>query len=76
VVQALCRLIRFRTSHPAFTGELSLSGDGSQLVLMWRHGSESARLDADLAARTATLTWTDDGALHSVASLWECPDLR
>jgi len=73
VVAALCRLIRFRNAHPAFSGEVSLGGDGSQLVLLWRHGSESARLDADLAARTATLTWTEDGALHSVPTLWECP---
>ncbi len=75
VVQALCRLIRFRNAHPAFAGELSLGGDGSQLVMLWRHGSESARLDADLAARTATLSWTEEGSLHTAPSLWDCPDL-
>jgi sucrose phosphorylase len=75
VVAGLCRLIRFRNTHPAFGGELSLGGDGSQLVLLWRHGPESARLDADLATRSATLTWTQDGSLHSVPSLWHCPEL-
>ncbi len=74
VVAALGRLIRFRNAHPAFGGELSLGGDGSQLVMLWRHGSESARLDADLRARTATLSWTEEGSLRTASSLWACPD--
>jgi sucrose phosphorylase len=75
VVRALCRLIRFRNTHRAFTGELSLGGDASQVVMLWRQGSESARIDADLTTRTATLSWTHEGSLHSVPSLWDCPDL-
>jgi sucrose phosphorylase len=74
VVAALARLIRFRNAHPAFHGELSLGGDGSQLVMLWRNGSESARLDADLRARTATLSWTEDGSLRTAPTLWACPD--
>jgi sucrose phosphorylase len=74
VVAALCRLIRFRNRHPAFGGEFTLGGDGTELVMAWRSGTESARLDADLAARTATLTWTEQGSPRSVASLWDCPD--
>jgi sucrose phosphorylase len=76
VVQALCRLIRFRNAHPAFSGEVTVNGDGSEIVMTWRHAGDSARLDADLRNRTATLSWTEDGSPRSAASLWECPDVR
>jgi sucrose phosphorylase len=75
VVAALVRLIRFRTWHSAFDGELSTSTDGSEIVLSWRSGNESARLVADLAARTASLAWTENGEQHSVADLLDMPDV-
>jgi sucrose phosphorylase len=64
VVQALFRLIRFRNSHPAFDGELVLGGGGPRLTMAWTAGAEQATLDADLAAGTAVVHWTGDGAMH------------
>lgn len=62
VVQALCRLIRFRNAHPAFEGDMTSSGSASRIVMSWAHGSHQAVLDADLAAGSAQVTWTDNGA--------------
>ena len=61
VVQALCRLIRFRNTHPAFRGTLRFSGGASRIVMTWARGEHEAVLDADLAAGTAEVTWTGDG---------------
>jgi sucrose phosphorylase len=61
VVQALGRLIRFRNTHPAFLGTLTFSGGASRIVMTWTRGGDEAVLDADLAAGTAEVTWTEDG---------------
>ena len=50
-------------------------GDGSLIVLAWRAGGESARLAADVAARTATLSWTENGQQHSTADLLAMPEV-
>ncbi len=73
VVAALLRLIRFRSTHPAFAGEMTAVVEGPELVMTWRHGSESARLAADVASRTAALTWTENGSPRSVSDLSELP---
>jgi sucrose phosphorylase len=75
LVAALMRLIRFRNWHSAFDGEFSASVDGSLIVLAWRAGGESARLAADVAARTATLSWTENGQQHSTADLLAMPEV-
>ncbi len=62
VVQALCRLIRFRNAHPAFEGDMTSSGSASRIVMSWAHGSHEAVLDADLAVGSAQVTWTENGA--------------
>jgi sucrose phosphorylase len=59
VVQALCRLIRFRNSHPAFDGALSYSAASSSLIMTWTHGEHEATLAADLATAAARVTWTE-----------------
>ncbi len=62
VVQALCRLIRFRNTHPAFGGTLTFSSDGAaKIVMTWSRGDEKAVLDADLSTGAAHVTWTDHG---------------
>ena len=66
-VEALFRLIRFRNNHPAFDGEFSLSGGGTQLVTTWTLGEEIAELSADLVSGTATVRWTSDGTTHQAA---------
>lgn len=75
VVAALSRLIRFRNWHNAFDGEFTSSADGSVIVLAWKAGGESARLVADLAARTASLDWTENGSQRSVARLLDMPEV-
>ncbi|MGL5865165.1 MAG: sucrose phosphorylase [Dermatophilaceae bacterium] len=67
VVEALCRLIRFRNRHPAFEGSMVAEGGGTRLRLTWTHGPDSALLEADLATGSAAVTWTDDGELRTAA---------
>ncbi len=73
VVAALCRLIRFRNAHPAFGGDFSCDGGGSQLAMMWVRGDESVELAAHLVAATSSLTWTEDGVRRSVKDLADLP---
>jgi sucrose phosphorylase len=75
VVQALCRLIRFRNAHPAFGGGFSWSrAEDGALELGWRTGGQAARLRARLDQAAFTLTWTDGaGEERSVSELGELP---
>ena len=50
VVQRLLDLLRLRSEHPAFGGELAVEGGGPQLRLAWRSGSARCELNADLAS--------------------------
>jgi sucrose phosphorylase len=61
VVRALCALIRFRNTHPAFDGDFTITGGGPRLVATWTAGEHAAVLDVDLAAGAGTVTWTDEG---------------
>lgn len=67
VVQALCRLIRFRNTHPAFAGEFTAAGSGAHLVLTWASRDSRAELSADLASGGAVVTWTEDGHSRTAA---------
>ena len=60
VVRSLFDLIRFRNVHPAFAGEFRLPGsDDCSIAMEWRNDSNWARLDVDLAARSAVLSYSD-----------------
>jgi sucrose phosphorylase len=72
VVQALFRLIRFRNRHPAFDGEFTVEGGGSRITAAWTAGAETAVLQADLAADTAVVRWSE-GAERREAALTELP---
>jgi sucrose phosphorylase len=63
VVKGLCRLIRFRNSHPAFQGEFRIldSPADSTLRLRWSAGPEWAELNADFRMRTFKITYSDEG---------------
>jgi sucrose phosphorylase len=70
VVQALCELLRFRNSHPAFAGASYVSSPSpDQLVLEWRNGSDWARLDVDLGRMRASIAGTRVGE-PSAALVW------
>lgn len=65
VVRALCDLIRFRNTHPAFAGEFRIADTvDDRLSLVWRAGSHQARLDIDLVIGAAAISATGpDGAM-------------
>jgi sucrose phosphorylase len=59
VVQRLLELIRFRNTHPAFQGEFHLEPTSPQVVaITWRAVGEWARIDVDLAAGRAVITYS------------------
>jgi sucrose phosphorylase len=66
VVQAQCGLFRLRNTHPAFDGEFTVAGGGSDLTMTWTHADGQVQLVADVASATASLHWTsEDGRLHA-----------
>jgi sucrose phosphorylase len=59
VVQSLIELIRFRNSHPAFSGSFAHKRNGSTLELAWRAGEDGADfavLTVDFSARQHTIS--------------------
>ncbi len=63
VVQRLLELIRFRNTHPAFQGELQLMPCPDQEIrIEWRNRGEWARLEVDLAATIADITYSANGS--------------
>ncbi len=68
VVQALTRLIRFRTTHPAFDGEFTLlDRPAGELAMAWCAGDARAELWACLADASYQLTFTADGTTRTVS---------
>jgi sucrose phosphorylase len=56
VVQALCRLIRFRNTHPAFDGEFACPAAPDHMALLtWRSERDFASLEVDLRAPRARI---------------------
>ena len=59
VVQGLVRLIRFRNSHTAFDGQLTVeSASNNQLTLTWRRDQDWAQLNADLSKPAAVVKYS------------------
>jgi sucrose phosphorylase len=70
VVQALVALLRFRSTHPAFSGTCRVDGSTAhRLTLVWEHDAAVARLEVDLAQMRATITATHDDS--AAAPVWE-----
>jgi sucrose phosphorylase len=69
-VKGLCRLIRFRNSHPAFDGEFRLldTSAASALRLRWSAGPEWAELNADFRARTLQIDYSEGGGRRAINS--------
>jgi sucrose phosphorylase len=79
VVARLVHLLRFRNTHPAFAGTWTLQpSDGNDAVLTmgFAHDDEVVSLTADLAARTCSVTFTEDGRPRTVTDLAELPTGR
>ena len=75
VVRALLALIRFRNTHPAFSGSFSLGADDDpgRLTLRWTADDGQAELAADLASAAFTVTFTQAGEQRSVTDLEQLP---
>ncbi len=59
VVRKLLELVRFRNEHPAFAGEFAMPGaKAGELILEWRREADWARLEIDLAAAAARLSFS------------------
>jgi sucrose phosphorylase len=62
VVRRLTRLIRLRTTHPAFRGDFTVEDRaGDELVLAWRAGPARAELTARLADVSYSVRLTPSG---------------
>ncbi len=62
VVRSLLNLIRFRSTHAAFSGEFHLPpGSDHEIGIEWRNGSHWARLHVDLRTVKGAITYSVDG---------------
>jgi sucrose phosphorylase len=61
VVRRLMNLMRFRNTHPAFSGEFEIDevGNEGELHLSWHAGAARAELAADLKAHAFTIRYSD-----------------
>ena len=70
VVRALTRLIRFRTTHPAFGGEFTLlDRPAGELAMVWHAGDARAELWTCLADASYQLTFTTGGTTQTVTDM-------
>ena len=71
VVQDLLRLIRLRSSHPAFAGRFSLEpAAGESLSLRWEHAAEFAHLQVWFEDLRYVLTFSAEGSATRL--VFEC----
>ena len=72
VVEALLSLLRFRNTHPAFSGTFaSVLSAPHQLTLAWTHDREFAALDVDLARMQAAVTCSAASPGAGYAVVWD-----
>jgi len=56
VVRRVLEIVRLRNTHPAFSGELDVEGEGSALRLRWRNGDATCSLEVDLSSGRAAIS--------------------
>lgn len=62
IVRNLMDLMKFRNTHPAFNGELTvLPSSPSELDLYWRNDSEYAKLHVDFSTFACSIIYTEQG---------------
>lgn len=67
LVRDIVALLRFRSSHPAFGGTLTLGDtDDARLSLVWANGGGEARMEADLRDYTFSITAKGPGGTRLV----------
>ncbi len=71
VVRRLIELIRLRSSHPAFSGEVQVEMPNAQrLSMSWRNAEHWANLDIDLNEMRAMVTYSDPMAVNNTGT-WD-----
>lgn len=66
VVKELIRLMEFRNTHPAFSGEFRMENCGEQeLRIVRSNGEERAELTADFAEKKFQINYTENGTLKT-----------
>ena len=67
VVRSLMDLIRFRSTHPAFSGEFQLlPGPDHEIEMEWRNGNHHAQLHVDLQQMTGSIVHSGTAETHFV----------
>jgi sucrose phosphorylase len=67
VVQALFELVRFRNTHPAFSGEFHLLPSAEhEIHIQWRSDTDWAHLQVDLRATRGTISYSSQGNHRSM----------
>ncbi len=62
VVEQLCRLIRFRNTHPAFKGNFMLKDSPAKTItIRWENEGETAALNIDFSKESFEIVYTHDG---------------
>lgn len=68
VVRTLLDLMRFRNTHPAFAGDFQVhSTEGLSISMEWSKSADWARLDVDLADRSAVISYSDPAGAQKIA---------
>lgn len=67
VVQRLMKLMKFRSSHPAFNGAFAIvDTPDNELELKWENGDHTARVHIDLKSHKSELCYSEDGQEKTV----------
>lgn len=62
VVEQLCRLIRFRNTHPAFNGDFFLNDSAAETIeIRWKNEGETAALNIDFSTKSFKIVYTFEG---------------
>ncbi len=61
MLQVLYQIMRFRNTHPAFNGDVSIDSDNADgtLTVVWQNGAERATLHADFSSKALQIVATD-----------------
>jgi sucrose phosphorylase len=71
VVERLLSLLKFRNSHPAFSGAFQLLPSSSAMIVIeWKTTAEWARLDVDLARASASVTCSNGDMTPKGEVVW------
>jgi sucrose phosphorylase len=72
IVQTQLALLRLRNTHPAFQGTFqAAAAAAARMAMVWRNGSEFARLEVDLPDMCAVITCSRPGTGTDGVVAWQ-----